>query len=308
MTTQVLVGVAVAALLVAVGALVALVRVRARADERVAEAVRRLAAGMEQTMRELAEAHEEPTAAGDEPELATSLDADEVAERVLAATLALPGVEGALLEAAGMSSTLGDAGTDAIRPAVIAPLVAREARVGTLTVFGTPADLDALARLADRAAPALDNARRFAEARRLADVDASTGLRNRRAFHEALYREVARVRRYGRRLTLVLLDLDGLSDDGALAEVAARIRALVRSADVACRIEGDELAVLLPESGRAEGELLAERIRRAVAPMRLAAVVAELRPEDTATVLLERADEALRREKLSSARGTAASP
>ena len=40
-----------------------------------------------------------------------------------------------------------------------------------------------------RAAPAIENARKFREARQLADLDALTGLHNRRYFHETLARE-----------------------------------------------------------------------------------------------------------------------
>ena len=56
-----------------------------------------------------------------------------------------------------------------------------------------------LEELAERVAPAIENARRFREARQLADLDALTGLHNRRYFHETLAREVARAHRYQRR-------------------------------------------------------------------------------------------------------------
>ena len=52
-----------------------------------------------------------------------------------------------------------------------------------------------LEELAQRAGPAIENARRFREARQLADLDALTGLHNRRYFHETLAREVARAQR-----------------------------------------------------------------------------------------------------------------
>ena len=69
--------------------------------------------------------------------------------------------------------------------------------------------MDALEGIARRAGPALVTARRFAEARQLAEVDSLTGLYNRRSFHQLLQRETARARRYERRLALIVLDLDG---------------------------------------------------------------------------------------------------
>ena len=106
--------------------------------------------------------------------------------------------------------------------------------------------------------PAIENARRFREARQLADLDALTGLHNRRYFHETLAREVARAQRYDRRLALLVFDLDDfkaindrighLAGDAVLAEAADRMREVVRSADIACRVGGDEFAVILPES------------------------------------------------------------
>ena len=53
-----------------------------------------------------------------------------------------------------------------------------------------------LEELTAAAAPAIENARRFREARQLADLDALTGLHNRRYFHETLARECARAHRY----------------------------------------------------------------------------------------------------------------
>jgi diguanylate cyclase len=185
--------------------------------------------------------------------------------------------------------------------------------------------LEELERLAFRAGPALENARRFKEARAQADLDALTGLHNRRYFHETLAREVARANRYRRQLALVLFDLDDfkaindrighLSGDAVLAEVAARTMSVVRTADIACRVGGDEFGIVLPESGGEDGELLAARVARAIGAhaigkagtLYLSAGVAELRDGDTAIAIFERADEALYRAKdLSKARTVSA--
>jgi two-component system cell cycle response regulator len=151
--------------------------------------------------------------------------------------------------------------------------------------------------------------------RRLADLDALTGLHNRRYFHETLAREVARAERYGRSLALAILDLDDfkaindeighLAGDTVLADVAERLRAVVRSADIACRVGGDEFAVILPESSAADAEQLYHRVQRAVAAapveqggrMKLSGGIAELLEEEDPSSLFERADEALYRAK-----------
>ena len=56
--------------------------------------------------------------------------------------------------------------------------------------------------------PAIENARRYGEARKLAETDALTGLYNQRYFHETLRREVQRAQRYERSLALIVFDLD----------------------------------------------------------------------------------------------------
>src|SRR4029079_17967892 len=119
----------------------------------------------------------------------------------------------------------------------------------------TEGEIDELERLAHRAGPALENARRYTEARALADLDALTNLHNRRFFHETLAREVARAQRYQRRLAVIVFDLDDfkaindrvghLAGGSVLAEASERMLSVVRSADIPCRVGGDEFAVIL---------------------------------------------------------------
>ena len=172
-----------------------------------------------------------------------------------------------------------------------------------------------LEELAKRAGPAIANARRFKEARQLADLDALTGLHNRRYFHETLAREVARAHRYGRQLALIVFDLDDfkaindrighLSGDAVLAETAERVREAVRSADIPCRVGGDEFAVVLPESSTHDADQLYHRLRGAVSSrpvgqagrLFVSAGIAEIQPDDDPTTFFERADEALYRAK-----------
>lgn len=206
----------------------------------------------------------------------------------------------------------------AMHEALGVPLVGRDGRIGWLGVFSrdpsahfSDEDLHRLEELAERVAPAIENARRFREARQLADLDALTGLHNRRYFHETLARELDRANRYQRQLSLVLVDVDAfkqindrmghLAGDAALAEIADRVRKVVRSADIPCRVGGDELAVIVPEAEVGQARQLVGRIQRAVSSepiaragrIRVSAGVAELQPNDTPTSLFERADESL---------------
>ena len=210
-----------------------------------------------------------------------------------------------------------------IRGGLVVPLASEAGDVvGTLAVFWRNAEREpseeevaAIEDLAARSGPAVENARRFREARKLADLDALTSLHNRRYCHDTLAREVARAQRYERRLALLIFDIDDfkainerighLAGDGVLAQLADRVRSVVRGADIACRVGGDEFAVILPESGPTDAEQLYRRLQAAVATrptgpadrLHLSAGIAELHPDDDATSFFERADEALFRAK-----------
>jgi len=209
-------------------------------------------------------------------------------------------------------------GSSLPRAGLVVPLRGEDAVIGSLAALTRSSSPDfpedtvaALEGIARRAGPALWTARLFADARQLADLDSLTGLYNRRCFHDFLEREVARARRYERRLSVIVLDLDNfkvindlvghLAGDAVLAAVADRIRGVVRATDIACRVGGDEFGVILPESNVSDAERLADRIVRAVAststdnsgPLRVSAGVAELVRADTATDVFERADQAL---------------
>ncbi|MFL5937212.1 MAG: GGDEF domain-containing protein, partial [Gaiellaceae bacterium] len=267
----------------------------------------------------------------DRPELAGSLDLDDVVARVLDEALALEGVDaavlslegdekGALVKSAGMSQQEAEQQA-ALGSQLTVPLAGELGSLGSLTVIsGTGHDLAAtvdadVAEIVRRGVPALDNAFRYREARRLADTDALTGLRNRRFFHETLQRECTRAHRYGRSLALLVLDVDDfkainervghLSGDGVLAETAFRLRAALRASDIACRVGGDEFAIVLPEAGARQAGQLYERIERAVSSAAIGSIerltlsggVAQLADGEVAAAFFERADDALYRAK-----------
>jgi diguanylate cyclase (GGDEF)-like protein len=209
-----------------------------------------------------------------------------------------------------------------IHAGLAVPLPGETSTLGYLTVFTrtkghqySDDDVRQLETLTLRAGPAIENARRFREARQLADLDALTGLHNRRYFHETLARECARAHRYERKLSLIIFDLDDfkeindrighLAGDAVLSEAAERVRDVVRTADIACRVGGDEFAVILPESSIEDADQLYRRLLNAVSSrpigqagkLFLSAGVAELRAEDDPTTFFQRADDALYRAK-----------
>jgi diguanylate cyclase (GGDEF)-like protein len=209
-------------------------------------------------------------------------------------------------------------GGSVLRSGLAVPLADEDGQIGTLVVFSRARghrfgddELLGLEEIAHKTAPAIDNARRFREARQMADLDALTELHNRRYFHETLARESVRAHRYARKLALIVFDLDDfkevndrighLAGDAVLAEAAARMRQVVRTADVPCRVGGDEFAVIMPESTLEDAEQLFTRIQtvmstRAIGQagrLHLSAGLAELNPDDDSVSLFERADRAL---------------
>ncbi len=109
----------------------------------------------------------------------------------------------------------------------------------------------------------------------LAYHDSLTGLYNHRYFYEQLSHEVERAGRYGRPVSVILLDLDRFKEindtyghlmgDRLLALMGQIVRDQVRGADVAARYGGDEFGIILPDTPRAAAEATALKLERAVA-------------------------------------------
>lgn len=151
--------------------------------------------------------------------------------------------------------------------------------------------------------------------RALATRDSLTGAANRRHFVELAERERQRSLRSGSPLALCLLDADHFKDvndryghvagDHVLAALATSAQSQLRVADVLGRLGGEEFAILLPDTPLEGAEVLAERVREAVAAHRvpsgdaeeiavtISVGVAELRDAESFESLLKRADRAL---------------
>jgi len=121
----------------------------------------------------------------------------------------------------------------------------------------------------------LQKERAEGEAQRLATIDPLTGAWNRRTFHEIAEREMARARRAGQPLSIVMLDIDHFRavnekhghkvGDEVLARFADVVRSALRKEDMVVRYGGEEFVVLLPEVPGPGAVVVAGRIRRAVA-------------------------------------------
>lgn len=159
----------------------------------------------------------------------------------------------------------------------------------------------------------LEQQRRALE--RAATHDPLTGAGNRRALRHSLRAAHSLARRQRAAMALVMLDVDHfkavndrhghLAGDRVLRRLATLCMSRLRSHDRLFRYGGEEFVVLLPFTGLTEARHVAESLRAVVArgtqatgvSVTLSAGVAELRPEESVTAWLARADAALRRAK-----------
>lgn len=118
------------------------------------------------------------------------------------------------------------------------------------------------------------------ELNKLAGSDPLTDLANRRRFDQSLESECRRAVRSDKPLTLLLLDVDRFkayndryghpAGDECLKQIGLALKGIAtRSSDVAARFGGEEFALLLPGLDERDGPALAERVREAVAALRL---------------------------------------
>jgi diguanylate cyclase (GGDEF)-like protein len=124
-------------------------------------------------------------------------------------------------------------------------------------------------------ASAFDNATRYEEVLRLAERDPLTGLYNHRGIHRRLAGEILRAQQSESELSLIMIDLDDfkvlndtyghVAGDSVLRQVSDAIRAVLRHADLAGRVGGDELLLVLPNTGGEGAMQLSERLRVALA-------------------------------------------
>lgn len=146
-------------------------------------------------------------------------------------------------------------------------------------------------------------------------TDPLTGLANRRHFDAVCSQEVARARRHGHPLAVIMIDLDGFkpindrlghaAGDAVLRAVAEVLAANVRVTDTAARLGGDEFAVLAAETDDAGARFLTQKLENAIAATKVpiegmlvsveASIGMAMMPKDGDTIAaaLEHADQAM---------------
>lgn len=118
---------------------------------------------------------------------------------------------------------------------------------------------------------ALTNAQHYERTRKLSLLDPLTELANRRSFSLRIENEFQRHKRYGRGLSVVMLDIDHfkavndtyghLAGDIILKQLAGIVKSFIRESDFAARYGGEEFIILLPEISEDQAGFFAERLR-----------------------------------------------
>jgi diguanylate cyclase (GGDEF)-like protein len=176
---------------------------------------------------------------------------------------------------------------------LVFPLVVREEPIGTLIVaskrsgaFGTSVR-ETLQALGNQLAVSLSNARAVRQLEELATTDGLTGCLNKRAFLDQLDQKMMAAQRFGRKLSLIVTDLDHFKSvndtyghatgDRVLQELARVLKRMKRETDLVARFGGEEFCVLCEETDARGAKLLAERVREELGRTELQTEIGALR-------------------------------
>ncbi|MBO5948868.1 diguanylate cyclase [bacterium] len=110
---------------------------------------------------------------------------------------------------------------------------------------------------------------------KLATTDGLTNLYNHRFFQEQMLINIENAKRYENPFSLILIDIDFFkkfndtyghqAGDAVLRQVAEQIKKSVRSTDIVCRYGGEEMSVILTNTGKDEAIITAQKICDAIA-------------------------------------------
>jgi len=164
----------------------------------------------------------------------------------------------------------------------IVPLICQDRVVGVLNladktdddVFAC-GDIALIELFSQLVGASIGNIRLFEKTQRQATTDGLTGLVNHKTFYEILEKELWRSRRFGGRISLIMVDVDNLktindqyghrAGDKVIREISRRIKECIRQIDTAARYGGDEFAVILLNTDLSDAVVVAERMVAAVA-------------------------------------------
>jgi diguanylate cyclase (GGDEF)-like protein len=167
----------------------------------------------------------------------------------------------------------------------IVPLICQDRVVGVLNLADKmdgdrfdSGDVALIELFSQLVGASIGNIKLFEKIQRQATTDGLTGLVNHKTFYEILEKELWRSRRYGGRISLVMIDVDNLKNindayghragDKAIREISRRIKECIRQIDTAARYGGDEFAVILLNSSLEDAIIVARRMVDAVASSR----------------------------------------
>jgi diguanylate cyclase (GGDEF)-like protein len=163
----------------------------------------------------------------------------------------------------------------------VVPLICQDSVVGALNLADkigggsfTNEDIVIIELFSQLVGASLGNVKLFEKIQKQAVTDGLTGLANHRAFYETLERELWRLRRYGGKISMIMVDVDDLKKvndtyghrvgDSVLRAVSVGIKESIRQIDTAARYGGDEFGVILPNTLLEDAVVVAQRILDAV--------------------------------------------
>ena len=168
-----------------------------------------------------------------------------------------------------------------IRSFLVTPLATEGYKIGVLFLGRyvrepfTESSEGFLETMAGQAAIAVENAKLYSQAQELAIHDGLTGTYNYRHFMKQLEEEIKRAERYGRSVSLAMIDIDlfkNVNDtyghqrgDDVLRGLTQTLTSNTRETDIVARYGGEEFVVILPETDIADALDVAEKLRTSVA-------------------------------------------